>query len=394
VEQQRARTRPLTALHCYTTCAGPAPADLSWVRSTSHTVCIARTRRAAGSLAAAEAPPGSPTSTSLTQLHCNLSARSGMCETCPAGRCAAACAAEMAHKRQDDNKRARRAERRGGRPPKAHHERRLTHADQYEVNRSDASFRHAMRFQCNCQRADCAVVTTELFDQCAQDRHMMNTCCKAGDMASQQLLALLMPARYYQPIDETYAFDKNAAIPIGCTGVVVCPAKARVLFHIADSMWSRLRHALTRQEIPESIWNDNLKPPRDANMSILCRTWIRRHAELVGDIMPTTGNIQLEAMTLRNLHLMFAAETGEFISYSYLCECWKQESQAEYKPILVRAAPAHACLRRHSTLFLTCSLPLPPVLPGAQGRVQPVLGLCVLAGPHRRGAELGQRRPT
>ena len=81
----------------------------------------------------------------------------------------------------------------------------------------------------------------------------MNTCGTTGDMAGQQLMALLEPARCFQPVKGRYTFDFNAAIPIGAAGHVVCPRKARELFHIAGNMWTALRRALRLPVLPESI---------------------------------------------------------------------------------------------------------------------------------------------
>ena len=261
---------------------------------------------------------------------------SGMCQNCPTVCSAAVAATQAAHRLQDDRKRERAAQRREGAHATARHKRRLNHTEQYEVNTSDHVFRRVMCFGCGCQLENCAVVTAVLFNTCAQMRHIMNTCGTAGDMAGQQLMALLEPARCFQPNTGRYTFNFNAAIPIGATGHVVCPRKARELFHIADNMWRALKKALKLPVLPESIWNTQLKPPRNAHLGMTCRTWIRAYAQLVGDVMPTNGTIQLEAMTLRCMHLAFAGEMEEFISYSYFCECWNEERKV--KPTLVRAA--------------------------------------------------------
>ena len=139
---------------------------------------------------------------------------------------AAVAVTEAAYQRRHDQKRARRAEERDA-PSLPRDQRRVSKWKQYERDTTDANFRKAAAFECSCSLHSCASITLQLFEQCAQMRFNMEQDKSKDNPVDRRLLKMLVPARCYDPRDEMFHVNFNAAIRVGTSAaaVDVCPQK-------------------------------------------------------------------------------------------------------------------------------------------------------------------------
>jgi hypothetical protein len=203
-----------------------------------------------------------------------------------------------------------------------------------------------MRWACNCGSRNCAPVDVDLIEACLVARFEWDKSNSAGS----QLYSRFLSARRFDPNTASMRMDMTAECPIfKNSGQVACPEKLRRLFAVKGNMWTEIKRCVTAEVAPERLWlRENLKPPRDKFKMMEARAWFRRHAQLFGDTMPTTGNIHMDPQTVEMLHTLYAYETRTKVSYSYFAQAISEES-AEVPTIHFRkrkevSSPCHDCI--------------------------------------------------